>query len=252
MNSKFSIMSYLNISDSCLINQKLTKKTLLESVVLKAPLKKMVREAINEMFIVASFTPETANISSFVDAEYFFDEVHLFHVTLKKKESAAKVAELLQSVIPYYLIIFLQYENQFCFNVADKRINQVDKTKRVLAKSVVTEWLPQDNDKLTKFLDSIAYNKLSHINLKAFYEDVTARVYNLETSFITGEYQVKSTEKTSDDVIILREIKKITSEIVSIKREYKKEINYNSKLKLNVSIKKLEQQLQILKQSMKT
>jgi len=44
-----------------------------------------------------------------------------------------KLCELLQSAIPYPLIILLKHNEQYCFNTADKRINQVEKEKRVVS-----------------------------------------------------------------------------------------------------------------------
>jgi hypothetical protein len=251
MDYKLPLFDNLNIPQRCLINQKITKKTLLENAIVKASFKKVVRDDIHEMLVVASVSPQSSNINSFVDDTYSFDEILLLHVTLRKKDSYIKSADLLQSSIPYSLVIVFQYQDEICFNIAEKRINQVDKEKRVIGNYTFTEWLKTGDDKLNKFIDSIAFNNLSHIDLKSFYEDVTNRIYNLQTASITGEYQAKSTEETQSDVEILRQIKQINSDIVSFKSQYKKEINYNAKVKINVKIKRLEIRKKELQQVIK-
>jgi len=235
-------MNYLNIPERCLISQKITKKVLLENAELKASFKKVVRDDIQEMFIVASITPETANINTFIDETYCFDEIHLLHTTLKKREAYPKAAEILQSSIPYSLIILFQYEEEFCFSVADKRINQVENDKRVINNYIFSEWLTETDSNFLKFLETISFTKLSHLDLKAFYGDVVNKLYNLNTSQITGQFDVKSKQDTAEDVIILRKIKELNAQLISLKSNYKKEINYNEKVNLNIKIKKLEQQ----------
>ncbi|MBI9030994.1 DUF4391 domain-containing protein [bacterium] len=247
MNSQLSIMNYLNIPSRCLINQKITKKVLLENTELKASSKKLISNDIQEMLIVASITPETANINTFIDATYCFDEILFLQVTLRKKDSYSKVAELLQSIIPYSILIIFQYQIEVCFNIAEKRINQVDREKRVIENNTFTEWLKVDDEKLNKFIDSIAFPNLSHNNLKTFYDDVVSRLYNLNTSKITGTFEVKSKDDTKEDIVILRKIKEINAEILKLKNNYKKEINFNAKVKLNVKIKKLEKIIMELK-----
>lgn len=242
MNSALSIINFLNIPHRCLINQRITKKVLLENAELKVSSKKLVSNDIQEMLIVASITPETANINTFIDATYCFDEILLLQVTLKKKDSYPKVAELLQSAIPYSLIIIFQYEEEYCLNVAEKRINQIENEKRVINNYIFSEWLTETDSNFLKFLETISFTKLSHLDLKAFYDDVVNKLYNLNTSQITGQFDVKSKQDTAEDVIILRKIKELNAQLISLKSNYKKEINYNERVNLNIKIKKLEQQ----------
>ena len=249
MNSQLSIINYLNIPKRCLINQKITKKTLLENAEVKASFKKIVRDDIQDMFIVASITPKTANISKFIDENFHYDEIHLIKVTLKKKTAFIKSAELLQSVIPYSLIILFEFENEYCFNIAEKRINQVDKSKKVIGDYIFTEWEEINNSRFQEFLKSISFNNLSHFNLKTFYDDIIARIFNFKASVITGSFQIKPKKDTQKDVEILRQIKHINDEIVSLKNSFKKETNFNERVNLNVKIKKLEIQKRDLKQS---
>lgn len=248
MNSQLSIINYLSIPQRCLINQKITKKTLLENAHLKASYKKVVREHIHEMFVIASITPQTANINTFIDENFSFDEVLILFVTLKKQDSNIKSAELLQSAIPYHLLIIFQYEDEFCFNIAEKRINQIDKEKRVVAEYTITRWFKENDKILIQFLKSISFQNLSHLDLKSFYSDLITRIYNLKSSAITGAYQTKTTDKTNEDIVFLKQIKQINEQIVSLRNAFKKETNFNEKVNLNVKIKKLEMQKEKLKQ----
>ncbi len=251
LSSKFSLADLLKIPERCIENQKLTKKSILENANLKESSKKVIRDDIDEMLIVALVDPKSSNINAYEDDNYSFDAILLIQVLLKKKESLTKVAEILHTAIPYQLVILFSYQDVLSFNIADKRINQVDKDKRVISNYTFTEWLKTGDDKLNKFIDSIAFSNLSHLNLKAFYDDIRARVYNLKTSLITGKFQAKSIEESQDDIILLRKIKEINAEILKLKNTYKKEINFNAKVKLNVEIKKLEKEKEHLKMSIK-
>ncbi len=246
MNSELSIINLLKIPERSIQNQKLTKKSILENANLKASSKKVIRDDIDEMLIVALVDPKSSNINAYEDDNYSIDAILLIQVLLKKRESLTKVAEILHTVIPYQLLIVFSYQDELSFNIADKRINQVDKDKRIIGNYTFTEWLKTGDDKLNKFIDSIAFSNLSHLNLKAFYDDIRTRIYNLKTSLINGEFQAKSIEESQDDIILLRKIKEINAEILKLKNTYKKEINFNAKVKLNVEIKKLEKEKEFL------
>ena len=142
-----------------------------------------------------------------------------------------------------------EFENEYCFNIAEKRINQVDKSKKVIGDYIFTEWEEINNSRFQKFLESISFNNLSHFNLKTFYDDIIARIFNFKASVITGSFQIKPKKDTQKDVEILRQIKHINDEIVSLKNSFKKETNFNERVNLNVKIKKLEIQKRDLKQS---
>lgn len=237
------IVEILKIPRRCLINQKITKKTLLENAVIKADFKKVVRDDIQELLVVASVSPNTANINSFIDADFCYDEIHLLRVALKKKEALIKSAELLQAAIPYSLVILFQCNDEYCFNIAEKRINQIDNSKRVIGNYTFTEWMSSEDSNFQEFVKSIAFDRISHLHLKAFYEDVTIRIFNLKASSITGDFQIKSREETGVDIQLLRELNQIKEEIYSLRNILNKEIHFNERVNLNVKIKRLEDKM---------
>jgi len=213
-------------------------------------LQKIVKEVIQEIIIVASISPLTSNITEYKSNEYLFDEIHLIKVELKNRETFKKVCELLQSAIPYPLIILLKHNEQYCFNTADKRINQVEKEKRVISSSTYTEWFDEKCNGAEKFLSSLAFDQLSHVNLRTLYESFANRIHNFNTFVITGEYQVKTTRETTRDVEIQREILNIKEQITTLRSTLKKETSFNEKVAINMKIKKMESEVDKLKSNL--
>lgn len=231
-----------NIPDRCIINTRIAKKTILENSELKSFEKKIIREDVQDIFWVAGIKPTNINIPALVNGMVSFDEVHFIRLQLKNQTKLKKACELLQNAIPYPLVLLVEHENSFCFNVAHKRINQNDKQKRTIEGFNYTTWLNNDNKLTEQFLDSLKIEKLNANNLRTLYESITERIIYLNSAEISGEFVVKDSTKAKQNVEVLNRIRAIDDEITSLKNKIKNESQFSAKVDMNMAIKKLEEE----------
>src|SRR3546814_12328386 len=94
----------------------------------------------------------------------------------------------MQRAIPYPLILALEHEGKVAFSVAEKRINQADKSKLVIAERWQTQWIDAHKPSAAQkgFLEAIQLHRLPATNFYALYEAFQAQVVAMLSADRTG------------------------------------------------------------------
>lgn len=235
------INALFHIPERCILNNRIHKKVVLENAELKATEKKLIREGIEQMTWLAAIKPANSNIPAFEDETWIYDEVHWILVLLKTPDKYKRIAELLQKVIPYPLVLVFQQAEKLAVNLAEKRINQNDATKRTLEGMETTPWFNWKEGVGRQFVDSLSYEQQSIRNLKAHYEDLLRCIIAFQSAQMTGRFEVPDHGKTQQTVEQLGRIRQLEEEMTHLRSALKKESQFNRKVDLNVQLKKLEQ-----------
>jgi hypothetical protein len=265
------VFDHLALPDSTFLGTRITKKMLIDNNELSSADKKLVTDVIQSVEWKNTLKPETLNIPVYVTETVEYIEIAVIRVVLKtdgkQKGKLNKINKLLHSLIPYPVILLVKQEDELAISLADKRINQADKSKLVIEHIYSSDWLITKNltENENYFLNDFSLKNTSSINYFELYHDFISMMISLETSKISGRYisnnqnNSKSTsefsdrksdtldssvflEKTNEDkTTLLRELGKLEAELNSIRIKLKKETQMNIKMRLNVEARNIKQ-----------
>ena len=238
----------LGIPKACRLNKKLFKKQFYE-------LAKMHR-AQQEQFakLVASITwthtlkKSTINIPSLVNGKFEYIEIAFIHVELQEKSHIKKIAEVIHQ-IPYPIVLWMTYEHELCISTAQKRINQADSSKLTIDEYLYSDWtdLHAPTKEASAFLQSLQIKHLSFENFYRFYQDICDRIVAFNATSLGLDF---STDETSQKKQILDKIQPLQEQIISLRSAIKKESQFNAKVRLNMQVKQLYNEIEKLKGSL--
>ncbi|MBA6233969.1 MULTISPECIES: DUF4391 domain-containing protein [unclassified Colwellia] len=274
------VFDHLALPDSTFLGTRITKKMLIDNNELSSADKKLVTDVIQSVEWQNTLKPETLNIPVYVTETVEYIEVAVIRVVLKtdgkQKGKLNKINKLLHSLIPYPVILLVKQEDELAISLADKRINQADKSKLVIEHIYSSDWLFTKNltENENYFLNDFSLKNTSSINYFELYHDFISMMLSLETSKIFGRYISKNQnnsksisgasdgqsdnldcsvfiEKTNEDkTYLLRELGALETELASIRNKIKKETQMNIKMQLNVEAKIIKDSIGQLKRSL--
>ena len=281
------------LPDSAYLGTRLTKKMLIDSAAHNgSPLtpqeKQLISDVIQSVEWRYTLKPDTINIAPLITEQVEYPEIAIVHLLLKPQHevsdkalfaSFTKLAKLLHKLIPYPLLLVAEYNGAMALSLADKRINQADKTKLVIEHCYCTPWFALNTannpNRLTAnqqaFLLDFSLKNASSIHYYALYQDLIAMLIALETSQVTGSYQAKSQvirhlvsrlvgdgqssahlgnvtpggvdgadRSNSEKTALLKQLESTEAELNAIRNKLKKETQMNNKMRLNIEAKKLK------------
>lgn len=264
------VFDHLALPDSTFLGTRITKKMLIDNNELSSADKKLVTDVIQSVEWQNTLKPETLNIPVYVTETVEYIEIAVIRLVLKtdgkQKDTLSKVNKLLHSLIPYPVILLVKQEEELAISLADKRINQADKSKLVIEHIYSSDWLITKNltENENYFINDFSLKNTSNINYFELYHDFISMMISLETSKISGRYISNNQnnnksiskasdgksdnldgsafiEKTNEDkTLLLRELRALEAELSSIRNKIKKETQMNIKIRLNVEAKKIK------------
>lgn len=243
---------YMAIPEKCLLNKPLFKKLFQEHADLDITDKKALKDDIDKIRWVYTLKPSTLNIEPYRDDVREYDEIAIIQIDLSSTARAQRISTIANKAIPYPIVLLFNFADTIAISVADKRINQADKSKWVVEDSWMTEWFNPDlpNEAQQNFMQDMTIKSLSFVNFYAFYTDIKNRVIALNSATRSGTYQIVSAEKTKDRRESLTKITELEREITELRSALKKETQFNKKLELNVSVKERQEAIKHLEQGL--
>lgn len=244
------LLEAMNIPSACRLDKPVFKKMFEEHADLDATDKKTLKDDIDRIRWLYTLKPSTINIPKFEDGNVEYQEVALLQVDLSSPSRAKRIASFMNKAIPYPLILLLSHEGAFAVSVANKRINQADKSKWVVEEEWMTDWISEasPSDIQSKFIEDCALKNLSSLNFYAFYQDMVSRVVALNAASRSGVYEAPTREKTEARRIQLREIAELERQAAELRATLKQETQFNRKLELNMAIKERTDAIKRLEQ----
>jgi hypothetical protein len=233
------LLNAMSIPAACELNKPVFKKMFLENGDLDATEKKALSNDIERIRWLYTLKPNTINIPKFEDGNVEYQEVAVLQVDLTSPARAKRIASFINKAIPYPLFLIFSHNGTFAVSVANKRINQTDKTKWVIDEEWLTDWISEASPSniQSKFIDDCALKNLSSLNFYAFYQDVVSRVIALNAASRSGVYEASTRDKTELRRAQLREIAELDRQAAELRTALRQESQFNRKLELNMAIK---------------
>lgn len=240
------------IPKACYLGKPIFKKLFLENGQLDVTDKKALRDDIEKIRWLYTLKPRTINIDIYQDNDREFLEIAVLEVDLLSTARVKRIANFIHKTIPYPLVILFANGDEIVVSLAEKRINQSDKSKFVVEQVWLTDWINQEQPSQAQsdFMSSCSVKNLSFLNFYSFYEDLKSRVIALNASAITGLFQLGTRERTLTRLEDLKQIDALERKAAELRAALKKENQFNRKLELNVEIKNNEQAIARLQEQL--
>ncbi|MGY6648040.1 DUF4391 domain-containing protein [Wenyingzhuangia sp. IMCC45574] len=238
----------LNIPNESWVDKRVPKAMILREVDLSLNEKKILKEYIVEIRLLANYVFSNCHIDAYESDTERYNEIQIIAVTHTNQKHANNIVKLLQKIIPFPLVLILESENHWALSVAKKIKHKVDANKLVIESFTITKWINanDNNEVIESFKTNLDTTKFNKSNLKEFYQGFANAIVNFQSASITGVYKNKDNKAIEYDKETLLNIEELDKEITSLKSTIKKESVFSQKLDLNVKIKGLEQQKQQL------
>jgi len=232
-------LAHLNIPSACLLDKPVYKKMFLDHMELDMTDKKALSEDVERIRWQYALKPETINIAPFQDGEREYLEVAILTVELTEPARIKRIANFMHKAIPYPLIVIFGHGGKVAVSVAEKRINQADKSKLVVVDSWLTEWIDSAKPSKTQagFIEAVKLQKLPSTNFYALYEAFQGQVVGLNTAARTGVFEAVPVEVAHERVGILRKIDALDREVAEFRSTLKREKQMSRKIVLNSEIR---------------
>jgi hypothetical protein len=247
----FSYNKILNIPDRAIISKKISKAFFIRNFELSSADKKILNEIVM-MEWLASIKPSNTNIALFQNEIYIFEEIQIIICTVSEnllKGTIDKVANLFQKHIPYPIVLIIENEDEFVVNVCDKKINQIDKSKRTIEAFINSPNVSKlyKSELVNAFFESLDFAILDKTNLETTYKSFTSAIVQFQTALVTGAFNKRSSVRTEDDLKHLETIQRIEKEIITLSNQIKKETQLNTRISLNIEIQKKRSEIEKIK-----
>jgi len=241
-----------NIPDSCEVNNTIFKKMFYDNASMNKIDKEIFQKDINKIVWLYSFKEETINIRSYKDEVREYEEVAVIKVVLLNDTKIKRISEIIQSTIPYPLILLFQYGDKVLFNVAHKRINKADENKNIVEENIYTEWvnLLRLSGREEQFIGSMNINGFSFSHFYRFYSDVVDRMNIFNASKYHSDFGTLKVIGAVKVKAIADEIEKLDVKMLKLRSNIKHEVHFNKKIEMNIEMKKSESRKKYLIQSL--
>ncbi|WP_294081639.1 DUF4391 domain-containing protein [Proteiniphilum sp. UBA5384] len=238
------MIDYFNIPAQAQIDMPISKKLFAEKVALSSVEKRILREDIDRIVMKGLLQTRTVGVASYIDDEFSYDQIIFAVVNIKNQAKASAIAGMVQKAFPSPMFLILNYQENYCVNWCIKRINQADKSKRVIEEQHMTRFFStlENNSIIHKWLHSLDMTKFNCMSLKDLFDILNNRLMMLTISEEANCFLELSSIDLGYYQDIIVELKLNRIEQQTIIRELKCETQFNKVIKLNTLLRELQDQ----------
>lgn len=249
------VVDALGLPEGARVDQRISKKLLLEHGAPTASDKRLINDSIDQMQWVAALKPNTIGLAEYKDDQRDYLEIAVLTVSLKdnvKTSGVARICELVHRAVPYPTLLLVAYHDETAISLAHKRRSQADASKVVLddAHTLVKLSINFDVEEpiSNAFLESLSLSR-PHANLLALYQSWIASIEALQAAKLTGSYNRKVTpEQISERRRALSDCERLEAEADRLKALASKEKQIARQVELNITLKRIQTELAAARQ----
>src|SRR5690625_1211765 len=245
--------NYLQLPENCLLEKRIYKKLFYANTRMNATDKKWFTADIESITWMYTLKPELTVIKAFEEEHFSYEEITVVELEISSHSHLNRLSDIIHRSIPYPLLLIYRENETLFFSIADKRYNLADDQAATLMALWVTDGFTQAGLTAAQalFLQQLAYSKQPKIHLKAFYQSWIEAFRAYEVASITGEFMME-TEAAKREARIeqLTEYRDTEQQLQELKTELKKQASFSEKVKLNMQIKTLENELKTISKTL--
>lgn len=231
---------HLDLPEDTALDRRIYKNLVLEHGQHTAADKRCLSDDVIHLTWKYTLKPSTVQILPFQDGEREYLEVAVVEAALRNRRRGARIAEMIQRVIPYPVVLVLVEGTGFCVSVAHKRFSLAEKGVIVAEDFLRTPWTDEPKAVDLAFFSALMFGKLSQIDFYAFYTSIMKAVLARNCAELTGCFELKTGTTEADRRQLLVECHALEREIAGLREEIRREAPFAEKVDLNTRIKELE------------
>lgn len=230
------IIECLNLPEKTYLGKTISKTLFYNNCDMIKFQKDMFQSIIEKVILTNNLKKQTINMQPYENEENYYEEILVLKVFLKERVNITKLGEMLNSFIPYPLIIEFSYEDKNWLYLCQKRKSRSVKNEFVIENPIEIEFSEIEIQMLKN--EALSYNSFfSYYN--SLYEFVVKLRYMQESG-------VKK-EETSVSLEQLKELEELKTEISQLKSRLSKEKQMNKKADIMKLLKDKTLKLESLK-----
>lgn len=237
------MIEYFNIPIEAQINTPISKTMFADKGELSSAEKKLLRECVESFVMKGLIQTRTSGIDSYMDDDYRYDQLVIAEISITNATKAEAIATMVQKNFPAPMVLIVSAKNYYYWiSWCTKRINQVDKTKRVLEDMQLTRMFTiNSNDSIASdWVKSLDFSSISCSNIKQLSDALGERLMQLKVADEVGVFNNQRTINTEHQKLSLEELKANRDKQSLIKQSLKNETQFNAKMKLATQLKELQ------------
>jgi hypothetical protein len=245
------VITALALPPESRVDQRVTKKLLVEHGAPTAADKRQINDGIEELLWVAALKPTTIGVPEYRDASREVLEIAVLSLSVRPEAKAGRLIELIHRAIPYPVFLITEQANTVSLSLASKRLAQNQADRVVLDESPVTCSLEASSN-VRDPLGSLSLAVQPRLHLLALYNGWIACLEAFLAARITGELAIA--DDAAREVARRRALadhSRLQREIAALRVQAQKEKQVNRRVELNIEIKRLEAEQASSVQSLK-
>lgn len=238
------IITALQLPEQARVNQRVSKKLLIENLAPTAADRQQINEGIEEVQWVAALKPGNCGIPAYRDAQREYVEVAVLHLTLRPSARPARLIELLHRAIPHPTLLMISTPESVRLSLSHKRWAQNEVGKTVLDGEITTATVPASPQITTAFLDAISLERQPRIDLSVFYQGWVDTLLALQAAQHTGSFRaVDNLLDATARRQALQACIELQGQIATLRAQAQKAQQIARQVELNLQLKQLQQAL---------
>ena len=238
------IIAALQLPEQARVNQRLSKKLLIENLAPTAADRQQINEGIEEIQWVAALKPGNCGIPAYRDAQREYVEVAVLHLTLRPSARPARLIELLHRAVPHPTLLMVSPPDSVQLSLSHKRWAQNEADKIVLDGEITTATVPASPQITTAFLDAVSLERQPRSDLSVFYQGWIDTLLALQAAQHTGSFR---TANNPLDATARRQALQacieLQGQIATLRAQAQKAQQIARQVELNLQLKQLQQAL---------
>ncbi len=245
--STAALIDALAIPPDARLDQRVSKKLLLEQAGLTAADKRHLQNGIEEMVWVAALKPTTIGVPAYRDDVREYVEIAVLSTTLRAAAKPTRLVERIHRAVPYPVVLVTAHGDTISLSLAHKRWSQGETGKVVIeeVRRTVSFQPEAPTAEEAAFLASLALAGLPARDLYAVYQAWLDRVAALEAAQVTGRFAVPN---STDRAAVIRDgldtRVRLHRDLKVLRARAAREKQIPRRVELNLEIKRLEVELE--------
>jgi hypothetical protein len=226
------------------IDQRITKKLLLERSRGTAAQKRSLQDGMEELIWIASLKPNTVGVAAYRDDAREYLEIAVILMRLRGNAKANRLAELIHRAIPYPVFLIAEQAGQIAITLAHKRWSEAEHGETI-AEDVDSLSISEADPAVSGlFLNSLGLATLHAADMRALYQGWLDRMTAFHVASLSGTYTVP---ETSNDASALRQAlathSTLARERLGLRAQAQKEVQVSRRVELNLAVKRIEAEM---------
>lgn len=238
------LIAALELPASCRVDQRISKKLLVENAAFTAADRCNITEGIEETQWIAALKPSTTAVPEYQDEAREYLEIVVLHIMLRQNAKVARIAELAHRAVPYPILLLLTAQDKLTLSMAHIRRAQNEAGKMVLDGEPVAVTLTDQlalPDIFQAFLHALSITRQPRENVRALYQGWWDTLTDFQAAQVTGIFIKSQTEEqAAARYASLLACRKLEQQITSLRSAAAKEKQLARQVALNLEIKQLQ------------